>query len=162
MHFEACESWDCFWGSRGMYVCVDEYTFVSSFLSRFICQQCTLPVFSVWLGKAVHEHFSMQKCQFTQTDQVLERIIRKLPCASVCVLHFRTVTSMGEWLWWVDIGWQPCTHKATCPFCYSSSTNRRRGENTMKGLWLKMRTRGSLRNYRHGQNRLNLGNSVYS
>lgn len=145
-----------------MYVCVHKYTFVSFFLSYFICHQRTLAVFSVWLEKAVHEHLSMQKYWFTWTDQVLVVIIRELPCASGCVLHFRTVTSMCEWLWWVDLGWQPCAHKAMCPFGHSSSTNRRQGENTMKGLWFKIRTRGSLRNYCHGQNRLSLGNSIYS
>lgn len=55
----------------GMYVCVHKYPVVSFFLSHFISQQCTLAVHWVWLGKAVHEHFSMQKCQFTQTDLVL-------------------------------------------------------------------------------------------
>lgn len=101
-----------------------------------------------------------KSASFTRSDKVLERIIRELPYASGCVLHFGTVTSMHEWLWWVDLGWQPCAHKVMRSFCHSSSTSNRGGENVMKGLWFKIRTKGSLRNYCDGQNKLNLGNSI--
>ena len=60
-------------------------------------------------------------------------------------------------VWWVDLGWPPGALQATLPVPLLNWTG---GKNAMKGLWVEVRTGRSVSNYRHGQNRLNLGKLV--
>ena len=57
-------------------------------------------------------------------------------------------------LWWVDPGQMPGAHQAAPSLPLLNWTG---GENKTKGSWVERRTGRSLTNYRHGQNRLDLG-----
>jgi len=57
-------------------------------------------------------------------------------------------------VWWVDLGWLLGAHPAALSLPLLSRT---RGENIVRSSWVEMRTRRTLTNYHHWQNRLDLG-----
>ena len=62
-------------------------------------------------------------------------------------------------LWWVDLAWLTSVHQATLSFLPLNKTGGYKIQ--QKSLWVKIRTKRSLTNYCHRQNRLNLGQLIY-
>ena len=77
-----------------------------------------------------------------------------------CMQYCLDTSSQRGWssvsrLWWVDPAWMPGAHQSRS---ITPPPQLDRGEkNKIKGSWVEIRTGRSFTNYRHGQNRLDLG-----
>lgn len=73
------------------------------------------------------------------------------------ILNFYKALPRTLHLGWVDFGWLSGAHQDTLSLPLLNKTG---GENTTKSLWVEIRTRKSLSNDHHGQNRLDLGKII--